>query len=104
MTASDERRQYDREHRTNTVRYSYLGSEEYHEARLINRGSGGLCMVTSAPLKTGAKLYVQILDINPHRLGLEAHGSFQGLVRWSKDLGDRDRTMYGIGVQYTRPV
>ena len=104
MAGSIERREYERERRTDKVRYSYLGSEEYHDAHLIDRGSGGLCMATVSPLKTGAKLYVQILDLYPHQEGLDAHRTFQGKVRWSKDLGDRERTMYGIGIQYTRPA
>lgn len=104
MAGSIERREYDRERRTNKVRYSFLGSEEYHDAQLIDRGSGGLCMATSFPLKTGVMIYGQILDLYPACEGLEAHRSFQGKVRWSRDLGDHERTRYGIGIQYTRSV
>ncbi len=98
------RREYVRERHSNEVRYSYVGSEDYYDARLVDRGQGGLCMAATAPLKTGSMIYVQVLDFYPERAGLDAHRSFQGRVRWNKDLGDRDRTLYGIGIQYTRPV
>lgn len=103
MTEAVNRREYDRERLTNKLRYSYLGSEEYHDACLIDRGSGGLCMATSRPLKTGVLVYVEVLDMEPRQEGRVLR-TFTGKVRWSRDLGDRERTVYGIGIQYFRSI
>lgn len=101
---SQDRREFERQHKDNIVKYSMLDSEEYHDAQLVDVGEGGLCMETCAPLRTGAVIYVQLLNLHPDKPGLAAHRSFQGRVRWTRDLGCHDRTRYGIGVQYTRPV
>ena len=101
---TENRRSFERQHKDNSVRYSMLDSEDYHEAKLIDLGAGGLCMETNAPLRTGSVIYVQLLDLHPEKEGLAAHRSFQGRVRWTRDLGCRDKTRFGIGVQYTRPV
>lgn len=98
------RREFPRQRRENSVRYSRMDSEEYHDARLIDLGEGGLCMETCTPLRTGEVIYLQLLNLHPEKLGLAAHRSFQGRVRWTRDMGCSDKTRYGIGVQYTRPV
>lgn len=98
------RREFPRQCKDNSVRYSRLDSDEYHDARLIDLGEGGLCMETRCPLRTGEIIYLQLLNLHPEKAGLAAHRSFQGRVRWTRDLGCTDRTRYGIGVQYTRPV
>jgi hypothetical protein len=101
---SDERRTFPRERRENRVKYSLLDSDVYHDARLIDVGEGGVCMETCSPLRTGSVIYVQLLNLHPENSGLAAHRSFQGRVRWTRDLGCTDKTCFGIGVQYTRPV
>ena len=98
------RRAYERFRKVSRVRYSMVGSEEYHEARLVDLGEGGLCMETSAPLKTGTVIYVQLLNINPEVSGLAAHRSSHGRVRWTRDLGYTEQTRFGIGVQSTHPI
>ncbi len=98
------RRAFTRFRKGNRVRYSMLGSEEYHDARLVDVGEGGLCMETCVPLKTGTRIYVQLLDINPGVSGLAAHRSSHGRVRWTRDLGCTEQTRFGIGVQYTHPI
>jgi Tfp pilus assembly protein PilZ len=98
------RREFPRQRRENSVKYSRMDSEEYHDARLIDLGEGGLCMETCAPLRTGEVIYLQLLNMHPEKQGLAAHRSFQGRVRWTRDMGCSDKTRYGIGVQYTRPV
>jgi Tfp pilus assembly protein PilZ len=102
--SSQNRRSFERERRDNSVKYSRMDSEEYHDARLIDMGEGGLCMETCSLLRTGEVIYLQLLNLHPDRPGLAAHRSFQGRVRWTRDLGCTDRTRYGIGVQYTRPI
>lgn len=104
MARESDRRQFRRERQGIDVLYSMVGSEEYHEARLVDVGEGGLCMESCAPLRTGSVVYVQLLNLHPEMTGLAAHRSFQGRVRWTKDLGFPDRTRFGIGVQYTRPI
>ena len=98
------RRAFPRQRKENRVRYSRLDSDEYLDARLIDLGEGGLCMETRCPLRTGEIIYLQLLNLHPEKPGLAAHRSFQGRVRWTRDLGCSDKTSYGIGVQYTRPV
>jgi len=51
MTDMANRREFKRQRKEITVRYSLLGSEEYNEARLVDVGEGGLCMETSAPIQ-----------------------------------------------------
>jgi len=104
MTDMANRREFKRQRKEITVRYSLLGSEEYNEARLVDVGEGGLCMETSAPIKTGTMIYVQLLNVCPEVSGLAAHRSSQGRVRWTRDLGYKEQTRFGIGVQYTHPV
>ncbi len=104
MANTANRRAYERFRKESWVRYSMVGSEEYHEARLVDLGEGGLCMETSAPLKTGTVIYVQLLNINPEVSGLAAHRSSHGRVRWTRDLGYTEQTRFGIGVQYTHPI
>lgn len=101
---SQNRRSFERERKDNNVKFSRMDSEEYLDARLIDLGEGGLCMETRSPLRTGEVIYVQLMNLHPDKPGLAAHRSFQGRVRWTRDLGCTDRTRYGIGVQYTRPV
>ncbi len=98
------RREFQRQRMEKSVRYSRLDSDEYLDARLIDLGEGGLCMETRSPLRTGEIIYLQLLNLHPEKPGLAAHRSFQGRVRWTRDLGCTDKTRYGIGVQYTRPV
>ena len=98
------RREFPRQRRENSVKYSRMDSEEYHDARLVDLGEGGLCMETCTPLRTGEVIYLQLLNLHPENQGLAAHRSFQGRVRWTRDMGCSDKTRYGIGVQYTRPV
>jgi len=98
------RRAFPRQRKDNSVKYSMVDSEEYHDGRLIDVGEGGLCMETCSPLRTGSVIYVQLLNLHPEKKGLAAHRSFQGRVRWTRDLGCTDKTRFGIGVQYTRPV
>lgn len=104
MRREDNRRQFERIKQDKRVFYSLMGSEETREARLIDLGCGGLCMESSAPLRTGTDLYVQLVDLHPEAEGLAAHRSFRGRVRWTRDLGDRAQTRYGIGVEYSRAV
>ncbi len=104
MANTANRRAYERFRKESRVRYSMVGSEEYHEARLVDLGEGGLCMETSAPLKTWTVIYVQLLNINPEVSGLAAHRSSHGRVRWTRDLGYTEQTRFGIGVQYTHPI
>lgn len=101
---AENRRAFERQRKDNSVRFSMLDSEEYHEAKLVDLGAGGLCMESNAPLRTGTVIYVQLLNLHPEKEGLAAHRSFQGRVRWTRDLGCTDKTRFGIGVQYTRPV
>ncbi|UTF48959.1 PilZ domain-containing protein [Desulfomicrobium sp. ZS1] len=103
-TNTTNRREFKRQRKEIRVRYSLLGSEEYKEARLLDMGEGGLCMETCAPLKTGTRIYVQLLNVHPEGLGLAAHRSSQGMVRWTRDLGYTEQTRFGIGVQYMHPV
>ena len=98
------RREYPRRRRDNRVRYSMLGSEDYHDARLVDIGEGGLCMEAASPLKTGTMIYVQLLNIHPEVSGLAAHRSSHGRGRWTRDLGHTEKTRFGIGVQYTHPI
>jgi hypothetical protein len=84
------------------VRYSLLGSEDYHDARLVDLGDGGLCMESCVSLRTGTAIYVEVVGLDPDVP--DSRRSFRGRVRWTRDLGDLERTRYGIGVQYTRPV
>jgi hypothetical protein len=104
MEDNANRRAYPRRRNDSRVRYSMLGSEEYHDARLVDVGEGGLCMEASAPLKTGTVIYVQLLNIRPEVSGLAAHRSSHGRVRWTRDLGHTEKTRFGIGVQYTHPI
>ncbi len=104
MTNTANRREFKRQQKEVRVRYSLLGSEEYKEALLVDAGEGGLCMETSAPLKTGTMIYVQLLNVRPEVAGLAAHRSSHGRVRWTRDLGYKEQTRFGIGVQYTHPV
>ena len=104
MTNRANRREFKRQRKELKVRFSLLGSEEYSEARLVDMGEGGLCMEASAPIKTGTRIYVQLLNIHPEVSGLAAHRSSHGRVRWTRDLGYTEQTRFGIGVQYTHPV
>jgi hypothetical protein len=104
MDNTTNRREYPRRRRESRVRYSMLGSEDYHDARLVDVGEGGLCMESSTPLKTGTLIYVQLLNINPEVSGLAAHRTSHGRVRWTRDMGYLEQTRFGIGVQYTHPV
>jgi hypothetical protein len=104
MASQMNRREFIRHRKESSVRYSMLGSEEYQNGRLIDEGEGGLCMETSAPLKTGSVIYVQLVNLIPDVDGLGADRSFHGRVRWTRDLGDMEQTRFGIGVQFTRPV
>ena len=103
-SGSMNRREFQRQRMEKSVRYSRLDSDEYLDARLIDLGEGGLCMEPRSPLRTGEIIYLQLLNLHPEKPGLAAHRSFQGRVRWTRDLGCTDKTGYGIGVQYTRPV
>jgi hypothetical protein len=102
MKLQDNRRQYGRVKLDSRVVYSPVGSEESREARLIDMGYGGLCMESSLPVRTGTLLYLQLVDLHPEAGGLAAHRSYRGRVRWTKDLGDMEKTRYGIGIQYIR--
>ena len=102
--SSVNRRAFPRQRRDNSVKFSLLDSEVYHDGRLIDLGEGGLCMEACAPVRTGSVIYVQLLNLHPEKSGLAAHRSFQGRVRWTRDLGCPEKTCFGIGVQYTRPV
>lgn len=104
MGNTTNRRAYPRRREESRVRFSMLGSEEYRDARLVDVGEGGLCMESSAPLKTGTMIYVQLLNINPEGSGLAAHRTSHGRVRWTRDLGCVEQTRFGIGVQYTHTV
>lgn len=104
MTNTENRREFTRHRKEVRVRYSLLGSEEYSDARLVDVSEGGLCMETSTPLRTGTRIYVQLLNINPEISGLAAHRTSHGRVRWTRDLGCLEQTRFGIGVQYTHPV
>ena len=104
MASQMNRREFMRYRKENMVRYSLLGSEEYQDGRLVDEGEGGLCMETSAPLRTGSLIYVQLVNLNPVVDGLGADRSFHGRVRWTRDLGHKVETRFGIGVQFTRPV
>lgn len=104
MTNTENRREFTRHRKEVRVRYSLLGSEEYRDARLVDVSEGGLCMETSTPLRTGTRIYVQLLNINPEISGLAAHRTSHGRVRWTRDLGCLEQTRFGIGVQYTHPV
>lgn len=101
---TDNRREFTRQRKDNSVKFSLLDSEVYHDGRLIDIGEGGLCMEACAPVRTGSVIYVQLLNLHPEKGGLAAHRSFQGRVRWTRDLGCQEKTCFGIGVQYTRPV
>jgi hypothetical protein len=98
------RRAYPRWRTENRVQYSMIGSEEYHDASLVDVGEGGLCMEVNTPLRTGTMIYMRLLNINPDVSGLAAHRTSHGRVRWSRDLGCTDQTRFGIGVQYTHPI
>jgi hypothetical protein len=102
MSSMAERREFTRRRKGTQIRYSLLGSEEYHDARLVDLGEGGLCMESCAPLRTGSAIYVEVASLDVE--GRDRCRSFRGRVRWTRDLGDREQTRYGIGVQYTRPV
>jgi hypothetical protein len=102
MGSMADRREFTRRRKGMRVRYSLLGSEEYHDARLVDLGEGGLCMESCAPLRTGLAIYVEVAGQDD--VGADGRRSFRGRVRWTRDLGDREQTRYGIGVQYTRPV
>jgi len=104
MERSRNRREYARERKVSRVRFSMVGSDEYQDGQLVDLGEGGLCMEASSPLRTGETIYIQLMDMNPDVSGLEAQRSFRGRVRWTRDLGCIDKTRFGIGVQYTRPV
>lgn len=104
MANMTNRRAFTRLRKESRVRYSMFGSEEYHDARLVDLGEGGLCMEASSPLKTGSLIYVQLLNVNPEVSGLAAHRTSHGRVRWTRDLGYTEQTRFGIGVQYTHPI
>lgn len=104
MTDRQNRREYVRKRRQGVLTYSCVGSEEYHDARLVDVGQGGLCMESCMPLKTGTALYIQVVPQHPETDLQDMCRSFHGKVRWTRDLGDRELTRYGIGVQYSRPV
>jgi len=86
------------------VRFSLLGSEEYREGLLVDLGGGGLCLETCAPLRTGVVVHIEVVDLDVDAAGLGGTRSFRGTVRWTRDLGHREQTRYGIGVQYVRPI
>lgn len=102
MSSTADRRDFTRWRKGVEVRYSLQGSEDYHDARLVDLGEGGLCLESCALLRTGAAIYVEVAGLDSE--SPNSRRSFCGRVRWTKDLGDRERTLYGIGVQYTRPV
>ena len=104
MTVRQNRREYVRTRVQGQITYSCLGSEEYHDARLVDVGEGGLCMESCMPLKTGTALYIQVAPHDPGTGVAEMRRTFHGKIRWTRDLGDREMTRYCIGVQYARPV
>lgn len=104
MTTSANRRAYVRKKLNRPVRFGRRDSEKLMDAVLIDLGDGGLSLETSAPIRTGEELYILVQDLYPKTRGLGANGSFTGRVRWSRDMGCRDRTCFSIGVAYMYPI
>lgn len=104
MARYSNRREYTRNRLSRPVRVGRKDSDELMDAVLIDLGDGGLCLETSTPIKTGEEIYVLVVDLYPPGEGFWANGSFTGRVRWSRDMGCRDRTCFSIGVAYMHPT
>jgi hypothetical protein len=75
---------------------------ESQKAEMINSSVGGMCFTTEKPLKAGATISIQLVDMAPDPYWTEANNQYVAEVRWCTENSDGITTNYLTGVRFIK--
>ena len=83
-----------------SIMYSYIDSENYSSAKMVNCGVGGMYFEVEKPVRSGKDIYIKLMDSRTVISELDDTDCYRAEVLWCRQNGDS----YGVGVRFVTNI
>jgi len=108
MKTKAEKRAYSRNGVRADVLFSYFNKEPSYPAKIMNLGTGGMCINSCLFIKPGATVCIHLKKIHPEASNTDIYEGLRYVtlaeVKWCSEVPGDEVSHYEVGVKYFEPV
>lgn len=94
------KRAYPRIQNEGPIKFTHYRQGHYFDSRMYNSSKGGMYFEPDHALEPESKIYIVMVNYSPAAYGAEAYRCYKAIIRWCRQVSDKEASHYGVGVQF----